>query len=122
MAEPDNVVRLAALQDAGEVAPATEEAIALAYADSHAHEVRFVAEWSRWLLYDGTRWQCDSTLHVFDRARAICREVSAETQRPQVATAKTAAAVERLSKADRRLAATTAQWDADPYLITGGEQ
>ena len=35
-----------------------------------------------------------------------------------LASAKTVAAVERLAKADRRLAGTTEQWDADPGTFT----
>ena len=34
-----------------------------------------------------------------------------------IASAKTVAAVERLAKADRRIAATVDQWDADPWLL-----
>ena len=34
-----------------------------------------------------------------------------------VANARTVAAVERLAKADRRLAATADQWDANPWLL-----
>ena len=37
--------------------------------------------------------------------------------RMAVASAKTVAAVERLAKADRRLAATIDQWDVDPWLL-----
>jgi len=62
-------------------------------------------------------------LHVFDLARAICRAASAEnchTERPiatRLASKATSAAVERLAAADRRHAATTAQWDTDPWLL-----
>ena len=35
----------------------------------------------------------------------------------RLASARTVAAVERLAKADRRLAATVDQWDADPWLF-----
>ena len=78
--------------------------------------------WARWLIYDGTRWALDDTLHAFDRARAICREIALDaTSRPAaVASAKTVAAVERLAKADRRLAATAAQWDANGWLFNTG--
>src|SRR5262249_22660092 len=111
----DNIVRLAELQDSGELSPTAEESLALAYADRHAHELRYVAAWGRWMRYDGTRWDFDDTLHAFDRARAICREVALECDSPKaaraVASAKTVAAVERLAKADRRLAATADQWD-----------
>jgi len=120
----DNIFKLAALQESGELPPTAEDSLALAFADRHAHELRYVAAWARWLRYDGTRWTHDDTLHAFDRARAICREVALECDKPAsaVASAKTVAAVERLAKADRRLAATIAQWDASSSLLTTGEE
>ena len=58
---------------------------------------------------------------AFDYSRATCREAAAECNKPKtaavLASAKTVAAVERLAKADRRLAATVDQWDADPWLL-----
>jgi putative DNA primase/helicase len=115
----DNIVRLAALADNGELPPAAEDAIALDFAERHHGELRYVALWSRWLNYDDTRWQLDDTLHVFDRARALCREVAATCERAAaaVASAKTVAAVERLARADRRLAATAEQWDGNGWAL-----
>ena len=121
----DNIIRLAELQDHGELNPATEEAIALAYADRHATDSRYVAAWGRWLYHDGVRWDFDTTLHAFDRARALCREVALECESARtaavIASAKTVAAVVRLAAADRRLAATVEQWDANPCLLTAAE-
>ena len=113
----DNIHKLVALQDAGDIPPAAEDTIALLFAERHALELRYVAAWGSWLSYDGTRWGRDSTLHAFDRARAICREVAADCERAAhaVASAKTVAAVERLARADRRLAATVSQWDASGW-------
>src|SRR5262245_12879567 len=121
----DNVIQLAALQDRGELDPATEEAIALAYAEQHATDSRYVAAWGRWLYHDGARWDFDTTLHAFDRARALCREVALACESPRtaaaIASAKTVAAVVRLATADRRLAATVQQWDANPHLFATAE-
>jgi putative DNA primase/helicase len=119
----ENIVRLAELQEDGELPPAAEDAIALAFAERHDHELRYVAAWGRWLCFDGTRWQHDDTLHTFDRARAICREVALDSEKSAraLASAKTVAAVERLAKADRRLAATAAQWDSDGWLLNDGD-
>jgi putative DNA primase/helicase len=54
-------------------------------------------------------------------SRRLCREAAAECNKPKVASllasAKTVANIERLSKADRRLAATMDQWDVDPLLL-----
>ena len=98
----------------------TDEALALRFAETHANDLRYVAGWGRWLFFDGTRWRFDETLLAFDRARQICREAAAEckTRLARVlASAKTVAAVEQLAKADRRLAATVDQWDADPWAL-----
>lgn len=113
----DNIVKLAALQESGELPPTAEDSIALEFAERHAHELRYVALWGRWLSYDGTRWAFDDTLHVFDRARTICREIATALDKPAaaIASAKTVAAVEKLARADRRLAATVGQWDTDPW-------
>ena len=119
----DNVIKLATLQENGELPPNAEDSIALAFAERHAHGLRYVAARGQWLRYDGMRWVRDDTLHAFDRARAICREVALECDKPasSVASAATVAAVERLAKADRRLAATATQWDAHDWLLNTGD-
>ena len=97
----------------------SDEALALRFVRRHGDELRYVAAWSQWYAWAGARWEIDSTLAAFDRARAICRAASSETDPPKtsIASAKTAAAVERLAKADRRIAATVEQWDVDPDTI-----
>jgi putative DNA primase/helicase len=117
--EQSPVIRLAAHQDSGELPTAAEDTLALLFAERHADELRYVDDWKRWLHYDGACWGFDSTLQVFDNARVVCREVALEGNKPAsaVASAKTVAAVERLARCDRRLAATTAQWDAAGWLL-----
>ncbi len=99
----------------------TDEALALRFAERHELDLRYVDAWGRWLRYDGRRWEFDDTLLAFDLAREVCREAAAgcdiKRLRHILASAKTVAAVERLAKADRRLAATVDQWDADPWLL-----
>ena len=56
----------------------TDEALALRFADRHESDLRYVAAWSRWLRYDGRRWEFDETLLAFDLARKICRQAAAE--------------------------------------------
>ena len=54
-------------------------------------------------------------------ARELCREIAVKvnksSERKRIASAKTRAAVVSLAGEDRRLAATTDQWDADPWLL-----
>jgi putative DNA primase/helicase len=101
-----------------EAGPISEDGLALTFAERHSDTLRFVAEWSRWMSFDGVRWERDSTLHVYDRVRTICREAADSSQQPGVKSAKTVAAVEKLARSDRKLAATVAQWDAEPMRLT----
>jgi hypothetical protein len=100
----------------------SDDALALTFAERHADDLRFVAFRGRWLLWASSRWVLDDTLRAFDRARAICREAASSDAigsrvAAALASAKTVAAVERLAKSDRRIAATTEQWDAEPEIF-----
>ncbi len=99
----------------------TDEGLALRFAERHADTLRYVSAWGKWLFWSGSYWQSDDTLLAFDLSRATCREAARQCNKPSLsrtlASAKTVAAVERLAKADRRLAATVDQWDADPWLF-----
>ena len=99
----------------------TDEALALRFAELHADDLRYVASWSKWLHWTGNRWQLDETLLAFNEARAVCREAASQCNNDRaaamLASAKTVAAVERLARADRRLAATVDQWDRDNWLL-----
>jgi phage/plasmid-associated DNA primase len=99
----------------------SDDALALRFVDRHASELRYVAVWAKWLRWDRKRWAFDETLHVFDLVRHVCREAASECNEPKaskaIASAATVAAVERLARADRRIAATVDQWDADPWLL-----
>jgi phage/plasmid-associated DNA primase len=107
---------------AGLQAPAfSEEAIALMFADLHADELRYVGKWGTWLRYNGARWEIDETYNIFSLVRKLCRQVALQADTAKLAKAiasgHTVAAVERLARSDRRIAATVSQWDADPWLL-----
>ena len=56
------------------LAPAfSDEALALRFAAQNADTLRYVAAWSRWLIWTGTHWQFDETLKAFDLSRNVCR-------------------------------------------------
>ncbi|MCH7973585.1 MAG: hypothetical protein IH949_06815, partial [Bacteroidetes bacterium] len=63
-------------------APAfSEDAIALTFTELHGGDLRYVAPWGKWLIWDGQRWAFDSTVAVFDLARAVCREEAARCKK-----------------------------------------
>jgi phage/plasmid-associated DNA primase len=52
------------LEDASQYkAPAfSDEALALEFAKQHAGDLRFVAAWNKWLVWNGRHWQFEETL------------------------------------------------------------
>jgi putative DNA primase/helicase len=97
----------------------SDEDLALRFADRHQDDLRFVAKFGRWLAWHKTCWRFDDTMAAYDLVRALCRDVAAHANKDgiRLASAKTVAACERLARTDRRLAATSDQWDVDPFLL-----
>lgn len=104
----------------------SEDAFATAFVEQYGETHRFVARWGQWYQWDGARWRHDDTLHVFDRAKLVIRaeitKANAKGNQPPgkgkgSASLKTARGVEGFAKADRTIAATIDQWDADPWLL-----
>jgi putative DNA primase/helicase len=73
--------------------------------------LRYVDQWGHWFEWEGRKWSQDNTLKTVDLVRHGNREAARECPNPRIAkaiaSAKMAGSVERLAKADRRLAATT---------------
>jgi putative DNA primase/helicase len=89
------------------------KALALAFAERHAGDLRYVAEIGKWFTHDGVRWRVDTTKLAFNEARKICREAAAKCSKPKtaraLASARTVSAIMALARADRRIAATIDQ-------------
>jgi len=99
----------------------TEDALALAFTRRYHRDWRYVAAWGRWLVWDGQRWRTEDTLAATDLIRSVCRHAAVHADNPKIAaklaSSGTIGGVERLTRADRRHAATTGEWDADPWLL-----
>lgn len=97
----------------------TEDSLALTFCEAYP-QLRYVAAWGKWMLHDGTRWAEDSTLHTYDRVRGHLRRCTTSMlpkARRALLRSNVVADVEHLARADRRYAATSDQWDADPWLL-----
>ncbi|POR47078.1 putative DNA primase/helicase [Paraburkholderia eburnea] len=99
----------------------TEDALALAFTRRYYRDWRYVSAWGRWMMWDGHRWRAEDTLAATDLIRSVCRHTAMHADNPKIAarlaSSGTVAGVERLARSDRRHAATTAEWDADPWLL-----
>lgn len=95
----------------------SDDALALRFTERHAGDLLHVAEWGKWLRWDGTRWAPDRTLAVLDMARKVCREGIAEAGGERGLAAQKVFAVVQLARSDRRHAQEGAAFDADPWLL-----
>jgi putative DNA primase/helicase len=99
---------------------AAEGELARRFAERHAHDMRYVEVWGRWLIYDGKVWRKDETGAARELVWAHCHEAAMQLT-PRAAkvidAAKTVNAVDGLARLDRRLAATADQWDRDLYIL-----
>ena len=99
----------------------SEDALALEFTARHKHELRNVAKWGSWLLWDGARWCFEETYRAYDLARAVARDFAnacgKDGTAKKLTSASTVAAIEKLARADRRHAVTVDIWDTDPWLL-----
>jgi len=99
----------------------TDNALASEFTRLHGDELRYVHEWGKWLRWDGTRWEAERTLRVYDLARQLVRDVGKDIGNPKVAarieSAATVNAVVSLARADRRHAHVTENFDSDPWAL-----
>ncbi len=56
----------------------SDDDLALAFAERHANDLRYVAAFNKWFAWTGTHWAVDDTLNVYDKARIICRQAAEE--------------------------------------------
>ncbi len=131
-ADPKDLPAMPAAPPAEADIPAgtSDDELALKFSSRHADDLRYVAAWDRWLIWDGQRWAHDERKRVWDFSRALCRDVLAERLSAEVLTeaqekrlrerlgsAATVYAVVRLAGSDRRHAISASDLDADPWAL-----
>jgi putative DNA primase/helicase len=93
----------------------SEDALALAFAEHFANELRFVQATSpyKWFVYIEGEWKAENTNYVLDLVRCLCRAAAANCGDPalarEICSFKNINAVLALARTDRRLAATKDQ-------------
>lgn len=99
----------------------SEDAVALKFAEYHP-DLRWCQTWCHWLVWNGNAWRPDETVHVYDQVRKFARNSSewladsaADTKR--YCSANFVAAVEKLSRSDRRYAIRPDNFDANDWIL-----
>jgi len=98
----------------------SDDNLAQQFAERYKNSLRHVKDWNRWLEWNGSQWVEDRTVHTFEKARSLCREIAA-TAAPKIAltltSAKKRADVKNMARGDRKLAPVVGQWNGDPMLL-----
>jgi putative DNA primase/helicase len=94
----------------------TEDQLAIDLGTVLAGRFKFVEAWG-WLHHTGVYWEREQTRLVVDLARQLCRQAAQLYEMRKLAAFTTVRSVVELVKADRRIAATTAAWDLNPWLL-----
>ena len=99
----------------------TEDGLATAFTRRFGEDWRFCAQWGKWLVWTGIRWNPDQLLYVQHLSRNVCRAASfkADTSRlrTRLASSSTISAVERIARSDPKHASMAEHWDADVWLL-----
>jgi putative DNA primase/helicase len=99
----------------------TEDGIATAFTRRHGEDWRYCAQWGKWLIWTGIRWNPDHLLYVNHLARNVCREASENATsarlRARLASSSTIAAVERIARSDPKHASMAEHWDGNAWLL-----
>lgn len=104
-------------QNALKLAP-TEDSVARAFAELEKGRVLYAHLHGRWMVWDGSRWANDVTLHAFNRIRNIARGMNERHgNKPSVAKAAFSAGAEKFARADPTIAVRGDEFDLDNYLL-----
>lgn len=117
--------------DPGVEAGLSDHELALRFSERHKHQLRYVASWDKWLIWDGKRWAVDEKRQVFDLSRKLCNDVLAEhfvnsnmtghqraTLRKRLGSAQTVYAVTKLAGNDQEYHAVAVnQLDSNPWEL-----
>jgi len=129
------VVRLAAV-DGQKVAPVggddplpmslSESGVALEFVDNHCSDLRYIAEWDKWLCWTGGRWQVEArrqtAMQRLQRMayglkyRPEARELPVSSKQ-KLERKQFLAAVLDLAQFDRRVLVAPDLFDTDPFLL-----
>src|ERR1044071_2671937 len=104
---------------------------AMRFVQRHGNELRYVAAWKQWLVWDGTRWLLDSKVAAFRKAQEMPMLFLREAADIQDSDRRTKAARAALASGDEKklnamlnvaqyqlgIAASPSVFDSDPYLI-----
>jgi putative DNA primase/helicase len=98
----------------------SDDELALRFSDKHADFLRFTAKFGKWHEWRGSHWKLDEKMNVFSLCRKVCRDAANEAApaaAEKIKSKTTVAAVEWLARSDTRHAATTEQWDNNPWIM-----
>ncbi len=110
----------------------SDQGLATSVIHRHGDSIKFVPETGRWLVWDGTRWGEDTSLHAEDIIKRALRDVGAvlmtqgvtdkeiainQRLAKSICSASKLKAVSQLVRSDRAIVVLVDSLDSDPWLL-----
>jgi putative DNA primase/helicase len=99
----------------------SDHALAALFSELHSEEWSYCEAWGKWLKWNGQQWKIDDTLMAQYAIRMLCHKVSLKADSTnlaaRIASHKTISSVERIARADKKIATSANDWDADAWLL-----
>jgi putative DNA primase/helicase len=99
----------------------TEDGLCTAFTRRYGKDWRYCAQWGKWYVWTGQRWNEDLVLFINHLIRGVCRAASRKASsartKAKLASASTISAVERMARSEPVHAALADDWDANVWLV-----
>jgi putative DNA primase/helicase len=103
----------------------TEDMVAKMFSETFSSDIQWIEEWHDWFIWNDQVWEKDITLAVPDKIRSFITEisnsVSSVRQKQRLQSLRFITSIEKLLRIDRRHAATSKQWDNNPWILNTPE-
>jgi P4 family phage/plasmid primase-like protien len=103
---------------------ASDDDLTITFANTHRHQLRYVAEWGRWFHFDGRCWVEVKTPAIWNMVRHLVRDYATRLSgSAQPATLRkllskpTIANVEALARGAEGVLMPVGIWDTDPWAL-----
>lgn len=100
---------------------ATEDGLARALVDRHAHELRYCPQRASWLAWDGARWQWDEGGHHRESIKALARHLpdndAWKNHRKKMLSSAGVAGVAKMASTAQPVVVHAHQLDTDPWAL-----
>ncbi len=119
MTQPEETVPLKGVID--DVEPASEDDLAITFANNYSERFKFVPELGEWRAFTGQQWSAVTAPQIWNLtlpiARSVAKQFKQDSTRRKITSRSTVANTEALLRGNGRIVTPIIRWDSDPWLL-----